>query len=264
MKIQPMATDVFVPLITPVTADGNVCGRSVGHLLASLRLSATGYIPCLTSGEGWRLTDKQWEDMLAFTLEHAGDRRVVVGIERPSTEEVIACAKRARQLGAAGVMLTSPFGESVGQDAIFDHYRQVHDAADLDVYIYNESSLSGNETSVDTLLAIASLPRVVGIKDSSEAAPDIGLINALQRHGLKYFVGWEHHLGAGLPADGCVVSLANLEPALCRVAAALGGGVVKSELDKLTTAYSLLSPDWYAHVKAELYARGIIASPQPA
>ncbi|MFP3663209.1 dihydrodipicolinate synthase family protein, partial [Burkholderia sp. SIMBA_043] len=86
----------------------------------------------------------------------------------------------------------------------------------LDVYIYNESSLSGNETSVETLLAIASLPRVVGIKDSAEAAPDIDLINTLQRHGLKYFVGWEHHLGAGLPADGCVVSLANLEPALCR------------------------------------------------
>ncbi|KVE99466.1 dihydrodipicolinate synthase family protein [Burkholderia vietnamiensis] len=259
-----MATDVFVPLITPIDTDGKICGRSVAHLLASLRFSASGYIPCLTSGEGWRLTDRQWEDMLAFTLEYAGDRRVVVGIERPSTEEVIACAKRARQLGAAGIMLTSPFGESVGQDAIFDHYRQVHDAVDLDVYIYNESTLSANETSVETLLAIASLPRVVGIKDSGETAPDIDRINALKRHGLKYFAGWEHHLGIGLPVDGCVVSLANLEPALCRVAAALGGGVVKSEVDRLTAAYSLLSDDWYAHVKAELFARGVISSPQAA
>ncbi|WP_321804286.1 dihydrodipicolinate synthase family protein [Burkholderia sp. BCC1988] len=259
-----MAGDVVVPLITPIDATGRVCGHSVARLLDSLRFSAGGYIPCLTSGEGWRLTDKQWAEMLALTLQHAGNHRVVVGIERPTTEDVIDLANHAKKMGAAGVMLTSPFGASVDQDAIFQHYRRVHDAVDLDIYIYNESSLSENETSVETLLAVASLRRVVGIKDSSATTPDANLITALQQHGLKYLVGWEQHLGLGLPADGCVVSLANLEPALCRVATALANEEVRAILDELTTAYSLLSPDWYMHVKAELFRRGVISSPKLA
>jgi len=257
-----MKADVFVPLITPISVEGEVCGASVARLIASLRHSAAGFIPCLTSGEGWRLTEMQWSAMLALTLEHAGSTPVVVGIEQPSTAQVLPYAEKASRLGASGIMLTSPFGKSVDQDSIFKHYQQIHDAVDLDIYIYNESSLSGNETSFDTLLSIAALPRVAGIKDSAEKIRDVNEIRALQERNVKYFAGWEHHLGIGLPIDGCVVSLANLEPTLCRLGVACENDVVKTEVQRLTDTYQLLSEDWYAHVKAELYSRGIISSPQ--
>lgn len=257
-----MRTDVFVPLITPISNEGEVCGASVARLMASLRHSASGVIPCLTSGEGWRLTEKQWSAMLALTLEHAGSTPVVVGIEQPTTAQVLPYAEQASRLGASGIMLTSPFGKFVDQDSIFKHYQQIHDAVDLDIYIYNESSLSVNETSFDTLLSIAALPRVVGIKDSSEKMRDVAEIRALQERQVRYFAGWEHYLGIGLPLDGCVVSLANLEPALCRVGVACENEVVKTEVQRLTDAYQLLDEDWYVHIKAELYSRGIISSPQ--
>ena len=197
---------------------------------------------------------------MRFTVEEAGGRTVIAGIERPTTDLVLRYAKAAELLGADAVMLTSPFGADVDQHRILEHYRKVHDGCALDIYIYNESSLSRNETAFETLLSIAALPRVVGIKDSAEGGRDAGQIRALQRLGLAYYIGWEHHLGRGLPCDGNVVSLANLEPMLCRIAQASVDPAVVAEIARVSEACSLFSEDWYRHVKKELKARGVIAS----
>lgn len=251
---------IMIPLVTPVDAGGQVCEVSVGHMVAMSRHLVAGYLPCLTSGEGWALSDRQWEDMVRHTVAAAGEVPVVAGVERATTAQVLELASRARRLGARGVMITSPFGEQVRQDEIFDHYRQLHELGGLDLYIYNESSLSKNETSFETLLAIAALPRVVGIKDSSEVPRDAAQIEAIRSHGVAYYLGWEHHLATGLPADGSVVSLANLEPALCKVACRSTDPALREELQRLTELYGLTAPDWYRYVKLALHQRGVLAS----
>lgn len=251
---------VFVPLVTPLDGAGDVCKQSVHNLIAQSRFTASGYLPCLTSGEGWLLSRPQWEAMVRYTLEVADPATVIVGIERPTTEEVLEYGGVARRLGARAIMLTSPFGAGVDQASILEHYRRVHDTCEMDVYIYNESSLSKNTTTFETLLAVAELPRVVGIKDSVEAGREVAEIAALQRRGLAYYAGWEHHLAKGLPIDGCVVSLANLEPALCRIGLQSSDAAVHAEIIRLSNAYSLLSDDWYRHVKQALKARGMISS----
>jgi 4-hydroxy-tetrahydrodipicolinate synthase len=251
---------VFIPLITPIDDSGAVCKQSVRQLVACSSATASGYLPCLTSGEGWLLNRNHWEAMVGCTLEVAQPRRVIVGIERPTTSEVVEFAKLARRLGAGAVMLTSPFGADVDQRQIFEHYRQVHDQTDMDVYIYNESSLSRNETAFETLLAVADLPRVVGIKDSVSAGRETSQITALRSRGLAYYIGWEHQLAAGLPVDGNVVSLANLEPALCQLGLLSSDPAVHAEIVRLCGAYSLLADDWYLHIKRTLKARGVISS----
>ncbi len=251
---------IFIPLITPLDEQGMVCRQSVGQLLAHSRHVATGYIPCLTSGEGWQLSLEQWQAMLRFTLEQAGTQTVIAGIERPSTDEVLDYAQRAERLGASAIMLTSPFGAEVDQQAILNHYRRVHDSSNLEIYIYNEAALSGNETAFETLLAIAELPRVVGIKDSAENPRVTAQISALRARGLAYYIGWEQRLAVGLPADGNVVALANLEPMLCRVALTTAEPPLQAEIDRLSETYQLLSTDWYRHIKKALKTRGVISS----
>lgn len=257
----PSKRGVFVPLITPLDGDGDVCSASVGRLVAHVRPSASGLLPCLTSGEGWLLSRVQWEAMLRATIAAAEGLPVIVGAERPTTEEVIECGQLAKALGAEGIMLTSPFGKDVPQQRIFEHFRRVHDTCDLDVYIYNETSLAGTATTFETLMAVAELPRVVGIKDSIEAGRPVAEISALQRQHLAYYVGWEHHLGKGLPVDGSVVSMANLEPALCKLGLVSADPVVHAEVLRLNEVYSLAAADWYRHIKQSLWARGIISTP---
>jgi len=270
---------VLVPLITPLDDTGAVCRRSVGHIVAHTRAAASGYVPCLSSGEGWLLRRSQWAAMVRYTLELVDPRDVIVGIERATTDEVIAYGQAAGRLGARAIMLTAPFGGELDQPSIFEHYRRVHDATGLNIYVYNESTLSGHVTEFETLLALAELPRVMGIKDSIEGPGSAGArsnakgcggsieggrdpaqIAALQRRGLAYYVGWEHHLARGLPVDGTVVSLANLEPALCRLGLRSAEHAVHAEIARLSDAYSLRRDDWYRHVKRALKARGIIGS----
>lgn len=251
---------VFIPLVTPLTDSDQVCERSVEQLVARTKQSVSGYIPCLTSGEGWLLSEQQWLAMVRSTVSSAGGMPVIAGVERPSTDEVVRYAREAEKLGAQGIMITSPFGGEIEQSTIMEHYRRVHDGCGTEVYIYNESSLSGNETDFTTLMEIAGLQRVVGIKDSVEGGRSVPQIRALQGQGLSYFVGWEQLLAKGLPADGNVVSLSNLDATLCRLGNQTDAMVVQAEIARLCEVYSLDAPDWYRYVKQALKAWGVIST----
>ncbi len=251
---------ILIPLVTPLDADGQVCEQSVARLIESTHAYAAGYIPCLTSGEGWKLSERQWRDMLCYTLRHAGKRVVIAGIEQPTTQQVLTHAQAAQELGATACMLTSPFGADISQSDTLAHYRAVHDATEIALYIYNESALSGNRTELQTLLEIANLPRVVGIKDSGDADGCSLPIAEFQGRGVAYYVGWESRLQAAVEADGCVVSLSNLEPGLCVEAMRSADRAFQSEVNRLCQRYSLDADDWYRHVKVELKRRGVIDS----
>ncbi len=254
------AKNVFVPLITPLDEQSRICETSVRRLMHSSRPFVDGYIPCLTSGEGWRLGRRDWQRMLELTLAHAQDKTVIAGIERATTAEVIEYALLAQELGAQAIMFTSPFASGTNQKDMIEHYRAVHDAVSMDIFIYNESALSGNEKSFDTLMAIARLPRVIGIKDSPSQPRVQSEIDQLRNEGLDYFLGWEMLLARELQSDGNVVSLANLEPALCRMAISAQQPLVSALVESLDQRFELAADDWYAHVKKELKARGIITT----
>lgn len=252
---------VLVPLVTPLDAQGAVCRQSVQQLVYSCAGVVSGFIPCLTSGEGWRLSEQQWADMLLYTLEFASDsHRVVAGIELPSTEAVIQRAALAEQLGAKAIMVTSPFGGQLHQDQLLSHYQRIHEQVPLELLIYNEAALSGNEKSFETLLQIARLPRVTGLKDSPTQPPSQAQVDRLRSEGIDYFIGWEHQLAGTLLSDGNVVSLANIEPTLCRIAAEPHQPAIAGLVEALDKRYGLGEEDWYAHVKRELVGRGVIGT----
>lgn len=253
-------SSILVPLVTPLDDDGRVCEESVARLIESIHPFVRGYIPCLTSGEGWALTHDQWKAMILATLRHAGNRDVIAGIEKPTTNEVLELAREANRLGVDAIMVTTPFGASVTQEEMIAHYRHLHDETALHLNIYNESALSRNHCELDSLLAIAALPRVIGIKDSSDEPRTDAVIGQFQNHGVAYFHGWENRMTGQPIADGNVVSLSNLEPAICGRACMINDTGLQEIIDEHCARYRLQSDDWYRHVKLELHERGIIAS----
>lgn len=198
--------------------------------------------------------------MLELTLRYAGDKLVIAGIERGSTQEVLDFALMAQDAGAQAVMFTSPFTPGISQQVIIDHYQTIHDATHLDIFMYNEAALSGNEKTFATLEAIAQLPRVIGLKDSPPMSRSQDQVDAIRQQGVDYFIGWEMQLAGELELDGNVVSLANLEPLLCRQAADRQQPALSQEIATLNERYLLSASDWYAQVKRELKARGVIDS----
>lgn len=249
-----------VPLITPLDENGTVDERSVARLIGHVHTEVTGLMPALTSGEGWKLDDRQWQDVVTYTVKHAGGLPVLAGIQLPDTASVIDRARTAAAIGADAIVVTTPFGADVTQDAIVDHYRAIREAVDIPIFLYNEEALSGNRIEFDTLLRICEIPGIVGIKESSGDAA-FTRKTAEAGTGIPVFEGWENLLVDARGIDGFIGPLANLEPALCNAMLVDPTPERQAEINAVCERYGVFLDDWYRWVKKELHRRGVISSP---
>lgn len=249
--------DVVVPLVTPLDGRGAVSAGCVERLVESVRPRATALLPALTSGEGWRLSLRQWTDVVRATVRCAGGLPVVAGVELATAAEVAARADLAMALGADAVAVAPPFRPGAPPSAALDHYQAVRAATAAPILVYNESTLSGVEVTVDVLCRICRLPGVVGVKESSGSLDVTGELVAA-RPGVPVLQGFEHLLPHSKEVDGCVVSLSNLEPALCADAVGTTSPAVAAALADAVARFGLEDPDWYAGIKRELVRRGVI------
>ncbi|MER8234476.1 dihydrodipicolinate synthase family protein [Streptomyces sp. NPDC101490] len=249
-----------VPLITPLDEHGTVDEQSLVRLLDHIRGEVTGFMPALTSGEGWKLDARQWQDVVTYTVRHAGGLPVLAGIQLPDTDSVIERARTAAAIGVDAVVVTTPFGTEVTQDRIVEHYRALRAAVDVPVFLYNEEALSGNRIEFDTLLRICETPGIVGIKESSGDAA-FTRKTAEAGTGIPVFEGWENLLVDARGIDGFIGPLANLEPGLCNAMLVDPTPDRQAEINSVCEKYGVFKDDWYRWVKRELHRRGVISSP---
>ncbi|MEU3688866.1 dihydrodipicolinate synthase family protein [Streptomyces narbonensis] len=250
----------IVPLITPLDENGTVDEQSVARLIGHVRAEVTGLMPALTSGEGWKLDDRQWQDVVTYTVKHAEGLPVLTGIQLPDTASVVDRARTAAALGADAVVVTTPFGSDVTQDGIVAHYRAIRAALDIPIFLYNEEALSSNRIEFETLLRICEIPGIVGIKESSGDAA-FTRRTAGAGTGIPVFEGWENLLADAYGIDGFIGPLANLEPGLCNRMLADPTLDRQAEVNAVCERYGVFRDDWYRWVKKELHRRGVIGSP---
>jgi 4-hydroxy-tetrahydrodipicolinate synthase len=258
-----MYSGTIVPLITPFDDAGNVSDACVARLIESVRGEVTGLMPALSSGEGWALTERQWQQMVSATRAHSRGLPVLAGIQLGSTAAVLARAERATTLGVDGVVVSGPFGEHLTQDQIYRHFAALVCTISVPLFIYNETAISGNHMEPDTLVKVCQLPGIVGVKESS-GAPELTrrLMAALPQ--VPVFEGWENLLLQARGVAGFIGPLANLEPALCNAMLADPTTARQAAIDAACTRYGLLTDDWYRQVKSALVHRSVIDSDRVA
>lgn len=253
--------NIYVPIITPLDQDGNVSFECVSRLLERLEPYVNGVVCCLTSGEGWRLSQQQWSDMAAAVMCYDSTLDVVVGIERATTSEVKHYSDLAGDMGISSIMLTTPFGQNISQQQMFDHFYEIHEGFSGDLWVYHEHSLSGNVTQLATLLHIASLPRVCAVKDSSENNQLWDVKKQFEQVGVNLYRGMESQLLVGQGHESNLVSLANLEPLMCHHASyGKISNDLAADIKEKVSEYNLHEDDWYRYIKQELKRRGVIQS----
>ena len=246
---------VLVPLATPLTESGEVSTTCVAALIESVRPYAAGLLPGLSTGEGWRLSKRQWIDMLAATVEHARGLPVIAGVLLADAAKIAA-----RVLGLTerlhALAVAPPFDRSATQDDIYAHFRVLRSVTTTPIVIYNESQLSGANMNVKTIRRVCELGHIVGIKDSSGRIAVSRELAATT--GVPVFQGSEHLLTDSASLAGSVVGLANLEPRLCATAQRNCTATTTSAVAHAVRRYGLDGPDWYANVKRELVRRNVI------
>ncbi len=254
-----MIKKIIPPLVTPLDNNWNVCEQSVKRLIEFVSPYSSALMPTLSSGEGWALSDKQFEDMIKFTINYS-KLPVFAGVEFKTTGAVIEKAKIAKSLGVQAIVITTPFKKDITQGEIYEHFKRIKNEVDVPIFIYNEHAISGNSISFNTLVKICKLGGIVGIKEASGFAEfTLRLVQA--RLNVPIFQGWEHLCFESKGIDGYILPLSNLEPKICFEMLKSPTKEKQREINLFCEKYNLSGDDWYVFLKKELHKRRIITTP---
>jgi 4-hydroxy-tetrahydrodipicolinate synthase len=127
-----------------------------------------GLVPCGTTGEAPSLTSAEWDRVVATTIETAAGRvPVLAGTGSNSTLTTIERTQRARALGADGALIVTPYYNKPTQDGLYLHFAAVAESVDLPIVLYNVPGRTSVNMLPETVVRLAAIPGIVGIKEAS-------------------------------------------------------------------------------------------------
>lgn len=142
--------------------DGTV--KVAKHLVAH---GHDGLVVSGTTGESPTTTPDEDGDILAAVRDAVGtDIKIVAGVGTNDTRTSISLAHQARKNGADGVLLVTPYYNKPGQRGILAHFRQVVDAAELPVMLYDVPGRTGSTIALETYEQAIAWDEIVAVKDA--------------------------------------------------------------------------------------------------
>lgn len=162
----PSTTGLWLPLVTPFR-DGRLDGASLRRLVAHYALEPVdGLILAATTGEGLTLDEDEVENLVATTAEVLGGRMpIFLGLAGSDTRRLVARVAATQSWPIDGYLVTCPFYSRPSQAGITQHFAALAAATDRPILVYNIPYRTGVNITNDTLLDLAALPNIVGVKD---------------------------------------------------------------------------------------------------
>lgn len=174
-----MFEGVFPALITPFLRnagkDLDVDGLR-SNIAFLLKSGVHGIVPCGSTGESATLSFAEHEKVIEVSIEEAGGKvPVLAGTGSNNTAEAIRFTRAAKDAGADGVLVISPYYNKPNRSGLIKHYTALADL-DIPVVIYNVPGRTGQNLGADLIADLAKHPNIVGVK---EASGDINQISAI-------------------------------------------------------------------------------------
>ena len=160
-------------LITPMHPDGTLDFETFRKLIDwHVREGTDGLVVVGTSGESPTVTVDEHAELIRVAVEHAAGRLpVIAGVGGNSTDEAIHLAQHALDVGAQAGLSVVPYYNKPTQEGLYRHFRAIAEAVDLPTILYNVPGRTAADMSNDTVLRLAQVPGIIGLKD---ATGDIG------------------------------------------------------------------------------------------
>ncbi len=160
---------IYTPAITPLAADGSIDQRAFADVLEHLIASKVhGIIIGGSTGEYYAHTQAERFALAEQARDVIGTRLpLVIGTGAIRTEDAVAYAEHARQIGADALLVTTPPYALSTELEIADHVRAVDAAADLPIMLYNYPARMGVGMGDAFFAAIKGSRNIVAIKESS-------------------------------------------------------------------------------------------------
>jgi len=159
---------VWLPIITPFK-DGEIDYAGYERLVEHyVRAGVSGVIPLGTTGESPTIDAAEAEALVERTVATvAGRVPILVGVGGNDTRKVVKAVKRLQKHAVQGILSVCPYYNRPSQDGMREHFTRVAGATDRPILIYNIPYRTGVNLANETLLALAEVPNIAGVKDSS-------------------------------------------------------------------------------------------------
>ena len=164
-----MITGSIVAIVTPMHADGSLDYDGLRRLIDFHVKEGTDAIVIVgTSGESPTVTVDEHHELIRVAVEHAAGRiPVIAGAGANSTAEAIALTRFAKEAGADAALSVTPYYNKPTQEGLYRHFAAIAEAVDLPIILYNVPGRTVADLANDTVLRLAQIPNIVGIKDAT-------------------------------------------------------------------------------------------------
>ena len=164
-----MITGSIVALITPMLPDGSVDYDGLRKLIDWHIDQGTDCIGVVgTTGESPTVNVQEHRDIIRVSVEQAKGRvPIMAGCGANSTAEAIELAKFAKDVGADCQLQVVPYYNKPTQEGIYQHFMAIAEAVDLPMVLYNVPGRTVADMGHDTVLRLAQVPGIVGIKEAT-------------------------------------------------------------------------------------------------
>ena len=205
-------------LITPFK-NGAVDAKTFQRLVEwQIDQGTHGLVPVGTTGESPTLTHEEHTQVIELCIEAAAGRvPVIAGTGSNSTSEAITLTRFAKEAGADGALVVTPYYNKPTQEGLYLHYKAINDAVDIPIIIYNIPGRSIVDMSVETMARLFKLPNIAGLKDATANLTRVSQQRAAMGTEFVQLSG-EDATALGFNAhggQGCISVTANIAPALC-------------------------------------------------
>jgi len=162
-------TGAGTALITPFARDGELDEGAVRRLGRRQIDAGIHFLaPCGTTGENPTLTLPERLRIVEILAEEAGGRvPILAGAGGYNTHEVVELARDLTKAGANGFLSVTPYYNKPTQEGLYQHYRAIAESTPLPIVVYNVPGRTGVNVEVATLVRLAAIPNIIGVKEAS-------------------------------------------------------------------------------------------------
>jgi 4-hydroxy-tetrahydrodipicolinate synthase len=163
-----MFAGAMVALITPFR-DGQVDFETLDEILEfQLEGGIDGIVPVGTTGESPTLSHEEHKKVIERVVKTvAGQVPVIAGAGSNATAEAIELTAFSKKIGADATLQVDPYYNKPSQEGFYQHFKAIAEEVDLPIILYDIPGRCGAGMTVDTIVRLAEIENIVGIKDAT-------------------------------------------------------------------------------------------------
>ena len=157
----------IVAIVTPMHADGSLDNLAMRKLIDwHIAEGTDGIVIVGTTGESATVNVDEHCQLIELAVEHAKGRiAIIAGTGGNSTAEAIKLTEYAKEVGADAALLVVPYYNRPTQEGMYRHFKAIAEAVDLPIILYNVPGRTVADMSNETIVRLAQIPNIVGVKD---------------------------------------------------------------------------------------------------